>query len=164
MDILNRLVTFFILLIVQVLVLNHIHLFNVATPLLYVAFVLGFQRNYPRWGLLLWCFFLGLSVDIFANTPGVAAASMTLIGLIQPYLLEFFVPRDASDDFQISVSTVGIKSFAIYSSIIVFIYCLVFFTLEAFNFFNVMQWILNVSGSTLLTIVILLATANLIKK
>jgi len=164
MDNITRLVTFFILLLVQVLVLNHIHLFNVATPMVYVALALNFQRNYPRWAALLWCFSMGICVDMFANTLGVGAASMTLVGFVQPYLLELFVPRDASDDFQVHISTVGMNTYLLYSSILVFVYCLLFFSLEAFNFFNFLQWLLCVVGSTVLTMILILAIENLVKK
>ena len=41
----NRLVMFVVLLLVQVLVLNHVWLLNVATPLLYVYFAITFPRN-----------------------------------------------------------------------------------------------------------------------
>ena len=40
----NRLVMFVVLLVVQVLVLNHVWLLNVATPLLYVYFAITFLR------------------------------------------------------------------------------------------------------------------------
>ena len=77
LDLLKRLLFFAILLVAQALVLNHIHLFNCATPLLYVYLVLLFPRNFPKWAILLWSFALGLCVDSFTNTPGVAAGSMT---------------------------------------------------------------------------------------
>ena len=78
---------------VQVLILNRVHLFGVATPLLYVYFVLQLERNTPRWAVMVWAFALGLSIDTFANTAGVTAGSLTLIGLLQPYVLGLFVPR-----------------------------------------------------------------------
>lgn len=46
-DFFKRLLLFLALLLVQVLVLNNIHLFDCATPLLYVYFVVSFQRGYP---------------------------------------------------------------------------------------------------------------------
>lgn len=85
-DLMKRLGIFVVLVLVQGLVFNHIHLFNCATPLLYIIMVLHFRRNHPRWAVLLWCFMMGLCIDVFANTPGVATASMTLVGLLQPYL------------------------------------------------------------------------------
>ena len=52
----RRLVLFVVLLLVQGLVLNHIHLFDCATPLIYIILVLHFRRNQSRWSALLWSF------------------------------------------------------------------------------------------------------------
>ena len=58
-DFLKRLLWFTVLIVVQVFVLNHIHLFAVATPLLYIYFILQLHRNYPQWASMLWGFFMG---------------------------------------------------------------------------------------------------------
>ena len=156
-DLMKRLGIFVVLVQVQGLVFNHIHLFNCATPLLYIIMVLHFRRNHPRWAVLLWCFMMGLCIDVFANTPGVAAASMTLVGLLQPYLFELFVPRDSADDLVPSVRTIGMGSYFLYVLIIVLVYNLLFFTLETFNFFNWMQWLMCIGGSTVITMVMVMA-------
>lgn len=83
-EILRRLLVFLAFCLAQVLVLNHVQLFHCATPLLYVYFAIIFPRNYPRWASLLWSFALGLCIDMFANMPGVAAGSMTLVAFLQP--------------------------------------------------------------------------------
>ena len=156
-DLMKRLGIFVVLVLVQGLVFNHIHLFNCATPLLYIIMVLHFRRNHPRWAVLLWCFMMGLCIDVFANTPGVAAASMTLVGLLQPYLFELFVPRDSADALEPSVRTIGMGSYFLYVLIIVLVYNLLFFTLETFNFFNWMQWLMCIGGSTVITMVMVMA-------
>ena len=46
--VLKTLGTFLVFLLVQVLVLNHVHLFDSATPLLYIYIVLLFPHNYPK--------------------------------------------------------------------------------------------------------------------
>lgn len=158
-DLIKRLVMFVVLLLAQGLVFNHIHLFNCATPLLYIIFVLHFRRNHPRWSVMLWSFTLGLCVDVFANTPGVAAASMTGIGLLQPYLFEMFIPRDSADDLEPSIRTLG-SSYFWYVLIMVIAYCLLFFTLETFNFFNWLQWLECIGGSALLTYVLVFVIEN----
>ena len=135
-DLIKRLGIFVVLVLVQGLVFNHIHLFNCATPLLYIFMVLHFRRNHPRWSVMLWSFMMGLCIDVFANTPGVAAASMTFIGLLQPYLFELFVPRDSADDLEPSMRTIGVGLYVLYTLVIVLVYNLVFFTLETFNFFS----------------------------
>ena len=118
-DFLKRLLLFIVLLLVQVLVLNHIHLFDYATPLLYIYFVISFNRNYPKWAILVWSFLLGLSIDIFANTPGVAASSMTLLGLLQPYVLELFMQRDSDETLQPAIFTMGMPKYVYFSLILI---------------------------------------------
>lgn len=140
----------------QALVLNHIHLFGYATPLLYVYFAILFPRNFPKWAILLWCFALGLAVDMFSNTPGVAAASMTLVGFIQPLLLELFVPRDSLENLSVSIRTLGKIKFIAFALILVTIYCLMFFTIEAFNFFNWQHNLLCMGSSIILTMILLI--------
>ena len=158
-DLLKRLLWFFLFVLAQVLVLGRIHLFHVATPLFYVYFVALFPRNYPKWSVLVWSFLLGLAVDIFSNTPGLASSSLTLIAAVQPYLFEAFVPRESADNLEPSVKALGLPKFSTYISLLVFIYCAVFYTLEIFSFFNWEYWVLCVVGSTVITL-LLVATCE----
>lgn len=163
-EVIGRVIAFVVLVLVQALVLNHIHLFGVATPLLYVYFVLRFRRNHPKWAILIWSFLLGLSIDMFSNTPGMTAASLTLLALLQPYILESFVPRDSEDDLLPGMRTLGVSKFIIYTVVMVFLYALFFFSLEAFSFFNWLQWLLCIGASTLITVVFVLVIENLRRK
>lgn len=156
-DFFKRLLLFLGLLLAQVLVLNHVHLFDVATPLLYIYFVICFRRGYPRWGILVWSFLLGLCVDVFSNTPGVSAASMTLAGVLQPYVLELFMQRDNEDSIVPCMATLGFTNYALYSLILTFVFCFTFFTVETFTFFNWLQWLLCFSTSTAFTLLLVLA-------
>ena len=155
-DFLKRLGLFFVFVLAQTMVLGRIHLFGYATPLLYVYFVAMFNRNYPKWAVLLWSFAMGLTIDVFSNTPGVAAASLTLIGAIQPYFLEPFIPRDSVDDLRPSIRTIGMVKYVYYITVLVVLYCIVFFSLEAFNFFNWMDLLKSVGGSAVITLVLIL--------
>lgn len=151
------------LLLAQVLVLNRIQLFHCATPLLYVYLAIMFPKSIQRWAALLWSFAMGLAVDAFNNTPGVAAASMTLIGLLQPYLLPLVLPREAEDNIRTSAHALGWKNFITLTTILVFVYCLTFFSLEAFNFFNWLYWAESIVGSTLITLFFILTLESLRK-
>ncbi|MBR6319156.1 MAG: rod shape-determining protein MreD [Prevotella sp.] len=162
-EILRRLLVFLAFCLAQVLVLNHVQLFHCATPLLYVYFAIIFPRNYPRWASLLWSFALGLCIDMFANMPGVAAGSMTLVAFLQPYLLELFLPRDAEENIKCSAAALGFSNFATLTTILVLVYCLVFFTLETFNFFNWLFWLECVGGSAMLTLVLIFTLERLRK-
>ena len=140
-----------LLLLAQVLVLNHIHLFNYATPLLYIYMVLRFRRNQPRWAVLLSCFVMGIAADTFSNTPGLTTITLTLMGFLHPYLLMPFLNREYADDLVPSARTLGFARFTSYALINIFLYCLVFFSVEAFNFFNWQHWLWCIIGSFLLT-------------
>ena len=160
----SRLAMFVALLLAQVLVLNHVWLMNVATPLLYVYFAITFPRNTEKGEVLAWCFILGLLVDIFSNTPGLAAGSLTLIGMIQTYLVELFVPRDSAENLEVSAATLGWGKFSMLSGILILIYCLLFFILEAFNFFDWQLWLLRAVCSAALTLGLMLAIESLRSK
>ena len=160
----SRLAMFVALLLAQVLVLNHVWLMNVATPLLYVYFAITFPRNTEKGEVLVWCFILGLLVDIFSNTPGLAAGSLTLIGMIQTYLVELFVPRDSAENLEVSAATLGRGKFSMLSGILILIYCLLFFILEAFNFFDWQLWLLRAVCSAALTLGLMLAIESLRSK
>jgi len=153
-----------LLVAMQVLIFNRIHLFGYATPLVYVYVTLVFRRNSSRWLVMLWCFATGLIVDIFSNTPGVAAASMTVAGLLQPYLLPLFVGRDNDADLLPSVRELGLGKYLVYASLLTVIFCLLFFTLETFNFFDWQRWGLCIVSSSALTLLLVLVMESFRKK
>lgn len=155
-DTLRRLLIFLLLVLVQVLVLGRIELFQCATPLLYVYFAIIFPRGYPKWAAQLWSFALGLTIDTFTNTPGVAAAAMTLTACLQPYLLELFLPREAESNIKASMSSLGFGNFFMLSFLLTLLFCVVFFLLQAFRIFDWQQLLSNIGGSMLLTLILIL--------
>ena len=155
-DLMKQAAAFVLLVLAQVLVLGRIHLFDCATPLIYVYFVIRMARNYPKWALLLWAFVLGLVIDVLSNTPGLTSASLTLIALVQPYYLELYVPRDSADNLQPTLSALGPVKYTYYAAGLVLLYCLVFYSLEMFNLFNALQWALCIVGSALLTMLLVI--------
>ena len=94
---LSRFGWFISLLLLQVLVFNHIHIFGFATPMPYIYFLLILPGETARWLYVVLGFVMGMLVDLFATTPGVAASSMAAMGLIVPLLLRLFRPTDRDD-------------------------------------------------------------------
>lgn len=153
---------FLLLLLLQVLVFNHIHLLGYATPIVIVYFTLLFPDNAPRGVTLLSSFFLGLVFDIFSNTPGMASFSMTLVAFLQPTLLALCHPKeDENEVFNPSLSTMGRLSFSVYMMLGILIFCSVFFLLESFSFFNWKDLLLNICGSSLLSFLFIFAIDSL---
>ena len=90
----RRLGTLILLVFIQVLLLNRIALFGYATPLFYIWMIVRFDSTMKRSSVLLWAFFLGLTIDMFSSTPGLNAASATLLAMFQPGIVKLFVPID----------------------------------------------------------------------
>ena len=59
----------------QVLVLNHIHLFHLVTPFLYLYIILKIPLDLTRVQIIWIAFLTGLTIDIFSNTLGMHAAA-----------------------------------------------------------------------------------------
>ena len=154
-ELMKRALLYVAFVLAQALVLGRVHLFHCATPLLYVYFVTMFPRNYPNWGVMTWSFFMGLFIDIFSNTPGLASASLTAVAAIQPYYYELFLSRDAAESLEPSLVNLGPTKYSYYIVILVTIYCLLFFALEMFTFSNLLEWIMSVVGSTMVTLVLI---------
>lgn len=151
-DLLKHFGLFCLLVLMHTLVLMHIHLWGVATPVLYIYVVSTLHRGYPRWATLLWGFCMGMAIDAAQNTPGMTAASLTLTAALQPWLLEIFTPRDAEPDMPATAHSMGWGSWTAYMLLMLLIHCLAFFSVEFFSFFDTLRWAECVVGSTLLSL------------
>ena len=106
----HRIGWFIGLVLLQVLILNSVHIAGYATPFLYIYFILKFSSGTSRNELMLWAFFFGLTIDIFSDTPGMNAAATVLVAFLRPTFLRLFVPRDTLDTLVPAVRTMGISS------------------------------------------------------
>ena len=142
-----------ILLVVQILLCNNIHLFGYATPLLITYVVISMEKGVGRISLLLWGFFTGVIYDMFSNTAGMASAGMTLLAMLQPDLLSSFTPRDEEEHMSPSSRNMGFWSFVAYTFICMFIVHSVFYMLDAFMLSNIKLTLLSTLSSTVLATV-----------
>ena len=98
-----------LLLAVQLLILNHLHLFGYATPLLIGYMVLCLETGVSRLSHLFWGFGIGLLYDIFSNTMGMGAASCTLLAMVKPSVVKLFIPRETVDSFKPTLKNMGMS-------------------------------------------------------
>ncbi len=141
---------------IQVLILNHVHIFGYATPLVCAYVIMTFPSNMPKYSKLLWGFGIGAVQDAFANTPGAMVATLTFMALIQGTLLSFFGKQDGDDeDTAPSTRTLGTYFFLRYAAVTVFIQTTVFYLIMTFNFFNPVDTAINIMGSSVLSFLII---------
>lgn len=145
------------LVLLQVLILNNIHILGFATPFLYVYFILKFASGTSRNELMLWGFAIGLTVDVFSNTPGMNAAATTLLAFARPLFLRLFTPRDLLDSIVPSFKTMGVAPFLKFVVLSVFVHHLVLLSIEFFSFTSLPLLLLRVVACTLLTLTCILA-------
>lgn len=157
----HRIGWFIGLALLQVLILNNVHIAGYATPFLYIYFILKFDSDISRNGLMLWAFFLGLTIDVFADTPGMNAAAAVLVAFLRPLLLRLFTPRDNLDRFVPSFKTMGISPFFKYTIACVFVHCLSLLFIEYFSFTSILLLLLRVFLCTLLTVTCILAVEGI---
>lgn len=132
-DTLKRLGRMLLLVVVQLLILDNIHLFGYATPLLLGYMIICCRKSSSRVSLLLWGFVTGFLFDWFSNTMGMGTAGMTLLAFVQPLLLDQFMPKDETDKFRPTLKTMGLLSYSIYAFSSFLILHFVFYFLEAFS-------------------------------
>lgn len=139
------------LILLQVLVLNHIHIGGVATPFLYVYFLLVLNQDINRYALLLLGFVLGLATDVFLDTPGINAAASTLLAFVRPFLLHLFISRDSAEDMEPGLRTMGIGAFSGYVMSALFVHHATLLLIETFSLFDGVALLIKILSSMLLT-------------
>ncbi|MDF1570380.1 MAG: rod shape-determining protein MreD [Bacteroidales bacterium] len=148
----RNIIRFFILILVQVLLLDNVLLGGYLNPYFYVLFILLMPFETPRWLLLVAGFLLGLSMDIFTNTLGMQTAATVLMAFMRPWVLSMFAPRDGYEpETYPRIHYYGLGWFAGYAVILTFLHHLVLFYVEVFHFQYFFTTLLRVILSTALT-------------
>ncbi len=153
-----RVVLYFVVFVLlQVLVMNNIHLFGIITPFVYLYAILKFPIDMTRSNVIIISFLLGLTVDIFSNTFGMHAAACSFIGFIRMPLLERFVDMKELPDGSVpSYKLFGFGKFMRYAFILVALHHIVLFSIESFSFFQPLLMIIRMFSSILLTSLLML--------
>lgn len=144
------------LVLLQVLILNNVHIAGYATPFLYIYFVLRLESNTSKNGAMMWGFALGLCIDMFSNTPGMNAAATVLLAFIRPAFLCLFTPRDTQEIVP-SLKNLGFSSYVKYLLVAVFTHHTMLFTIAFFSFSDIQTLLIKIVSSTLLTVVCIVA-------
>lgn len=142
------------LVFVQVLILNNIHLGGYMNPQLYLFFVLVLPVNISGWLLLSIAFFLGLTMDVFADSLAIHTASTVLMAYVRPLALRLvFGNVLPEDEIRPSFSRLGAARLFVYSLTLVLVHHLALFFLEIFHFGEVLQTLQRVGLSSMLSMV-----------
>ncbi|MBO7417500.1 MAG: rod shape-determining protein MreD [Bacteroidaceae bacterium] len=157
-DVINKILWFIGLILLQVLLLDKITVAGVATPMAYIYLLMLWNRNGTRWILLLVGFVLGIIIDCFENMAGVNASACVLLAMLQPIYLNLFIPRELQDEPSVepSLKTLGWVGFMKYALFCVFTHHLVVLALEYFALTDMVGMLTRIVGCMALTILVVL--------
>ena len=158
----RRLGGFIAAVLLQVLILNHIHVAGFATPYLYVYFVLKLNTGIPRNALMLWGFFLGLLIDVFSSTPGLNAASTVLLAFVRQPVIRLFSSKE-QENATPGFNSFGGSMFVKYVLVAVLLQHAALLGLEAFSLFDWPYLLLKIVSSSLFTVACILMIEGLRK-
>ncbi len=148
----RNIIRFFVVVLIQVLLLDNIMLGGYLNPYFYIIFILLMPFEIPRWLLLVSAFLLGITVDLFSNTLGMHTAATVFMAFMRPWVLSIFAPRDGyeTDSFP-RIYYYGFSWFLSYTLILTFLHHLLLFYIEVFHFHEFFSTLLRTILSTALT-------------
>ena len=151
-----------ILIPMQAVFFNHMVLFNVAIPLVFIYIIISLPITYSSELATTIGFVSGLAVDILSDTPGVNTLSCTLLAFIQRGIFHLFVPTDNDlAEQRPSPRNMDPATFMKYAVTMTAIYCLMVFGIEAAQVFNLRLFVLRVITSTIYSFILIYAIAGL---
>src|SRR5690606_20723747 len=105
---------FFILLFLQVIFFNRIHLHPLISIYIYPLFILLLPFGTPRWLLMLLSAAMGLSVDFFSGSLGMHGAAAVLLGYLRPSLISIITPKGTEFEISPNIFLQGLSWFLLY--------------------------------------------------
>lgn len=131
---LNHLLRFLSLLLLQVFVLNNVVITGVFNPYVYIYFLLLLPLSIPHWQLLLFSFATGLTVDFFTHSIGLHAFACTFLGFIRPLIVASVQPAGGyNEGDRPTMGHMGLRWFLTYSIPLIFLFHAVLFLVETLS-------------------------------
>lgn len=152
-----------ILVLFQVLICNHIMLFNAAMAFVFIYVIISLPMNLSTNWLLTWAFLLGLTVDLFSDTPGLNALACVLLAIMKRPSLYAYVPKDdRTVNIEPSIAELGYVVYTKYLLSMTAIYCVLVFSIEYFSYASVKEIAIMSAASTVFSFMVLLGIDSLV--
>lgn len=127
---------FLLLLLLQVMVLDHLDVANGwLVPYLYVLFLLMLPFELPAWGALLIAAGTGLVMDLFSSTPGMHMSACLVMVFVRKRLLRLMAPREGYEfGMRPTLPRMGLAWFSTYAAVLIVVHHLWLFFVELHRF------------------------------
>jgi rod shape-determining protein MreD len=161
---LQNIFRFILLVLAQVLVLNNIQFLGFINPYIYILFIISLPVRMPRWAVLILAFGLGLTIDMFSNTPGMHAFASVLIAFLRNGIIRLFISIDEGNNPTPSYYTFSVATYVKYVVFMVLIHHTTLFILEAFSLAHFWLMLFKIILSSFVTVLLILGIQSLNKK
>jgi rod shape-determining protein MreD len=155
-------VSFIVIVLIQLLLMNNIQFSGFINPYFYILFIILLPINIPKYLLLILGFVLGITIDIFSNTPGIHASATVFIAFLRPFIINSYNLDDQEKMMIPSLANIGIKWFVKYLVIMIIAHHFFLFFVEVFSFSGILLTLLRCILSSIFTFVFILISQFLI--
>ena len=141
-NLLRGFIYFVVFVLIQVLVLNNIHFLRIATPFLYLYFIIKMPVGSSRTQVVFFSFIAGV---------GMHAAACTLAGFCREPLIRVFMGKDLPEGIYPSYKTFGFGGFFRYVLSFVLIQHTTLFVIESLTLFDPLFLVVRILSSVVMT-------------
>lgn len=164
-NLISNLIIALSLIIAQVLICNHIVLFNTAMVFIFIYIIISLPTDVNRSVLLTWAFLSGFTVDIFSDTLGLNAFAATILAVAKQPILFAYIPKDdRTKSFEPNLQSLGFADYSKYLISMTLLFSAIIFSIEFISFASFDEIILMILSSGLLSYVVILAIDSIVRK
>ena len=158
---LKYIIRFILFILVQVFILDKIHLHQMVTPYIYFLFILWLPFKMTRAMQMIIALILGFTMDSFRHHPGFHTAACVLIAYLRPLLINLFISQEGAETNYLEPSIKSMGGFLpyfIFIGVLTFIHHAWLFLLEAWQFGNAWYFLGSTILSTAVSLLLIIIT------
>lgn len=154
----RNIIRFIFFILVQVFILNTLHLHQFIIPYIYFLFILWLPFSISRYTLLIIGFITGLTLDYFSMQIGVHAAACTLIAYARPFIINILTVKDTSEISYREPSPLSMRwmPYLIYVFILTLLHHTYMTFLQWLQFGNFIDFLIKVFTTTVISMILII--------
>ena len=154
----RNIIRFIFFILVQVFILNTLHLHQFIIPYIYFLFILWLPFSISRYTLLIIGFITGLTLDYFSMQIGVHAAACTLIAYARPFIINILTVKDTSEISYREPSPHSMRwmPYLIYVFILTLLHHTYMTFLQWLQFGNFIDFLIKVFTTTVISMILII--------
>ena len=160
----NHALLFTGLILLQIIVMNNINFLGYINPFIYIFFLFLYPIKKNDWGILVLAFFLGLIIDMFADSGGINAAATLFIAFIRLPVLQSVLGKRELDHSSMNIFKLPFPKLFAYVVILTVIHHLIVFGLEYFKWSKFGTILTNTVLTSIFTIILSLISFTFVMR